>query len=111
MDARGGNFAAPFLWAELLVEDPATIRCSVGRKRPRTMVLVERDEGEESIGDLDVGGAAVAGRYHFDAYRNRGAARPLDLRIDRDHVHEQDRRYELHRLDRDGRDRTLRAAA
>ena len=80
--------------------------CLTGRiDRPRPMLLVQRDEGEQAFGDLDVGRAAVAGGDDLDADRHRGAADPFDLGEHADHVAQVDRRDELHPLDRDGRDR------
>ena len=70
------------------------------------MVLIERDEGEQAFGDLDLGLAEVALGNDFDLDAHRGAP-ALDVRIDRDQVAQVDRRDELHRLDRDGRDRSL----
>ena len=78
--------------------------------RPRAVVCVQRDEGEQAFGDLDLGRAEVAVRDDLDPDAHRRAADPLDLGIDRDQVAQVDRRDELHRLDRDRRDRPLGAA-
>ncbi len=75
--------------------------------RPRLVILVQRHEGEEAVGHF-TSAAAVAGGDHVDADRDRGAADPLDLGIDRDQVVQQDGGDEGHRLDRDGGDRAVR---
>src|SRR5690606_23011130 len=71
------------------------------------MICVERDEGEQAFGHLDLGLTLVARRDHLDANAHRRAATPFKMRIDRDDVAQQDWRNELHRLDRHGRRRTL----
>src|SRR3546814_14402114 len=70
------------------------------RQRARAVILVERDEGEQSLGDALFGPSAIARRDHFDSYAHRGAPAPLEMRIDRDDVAQQDRRDELPCLDR-----------
>ena len=77
--------------------------------RARTIVRVERDEGEHAFGDLDLCRAEVAMRDDFDPDAHRRAADTLDLALDRNQVAQMDRRDELHRLDRDRRHRPLRA--
>src|SRR5438046_9106455 len=42
--------------------------------RPRPVLLVERHEGEQPFGDLDVGRAAVAGSHDLDPNCHRSAA-------------------------------------
>ena len=81
---------------------------SLGRiDRPRTMLLVERDEGEQAFGDLHLGSATVAAGDDFDANAHRSAADALYLGIDGDDISQVDRRDELHALDRNGRDWAL----
>src|SRR5688572_14078844 len=80
---------------------------AVALHRTRPVILVDRDEGEQAFGDLDLGLAALAAGNDLDPDRDRGAADPLDPREDRDDVVQQDRGDELHRLDRDRGDRSV----
>ena len=77
--------------------------------RPRARLLVDRDEGEQAFGDLDLGRAAVARGDDLDPDLHRGPADAFDLGIDRDQVAQVDRRDELHPLDRDRRHRPVGA--
>ncbi len=76
--------------------------------RARTMLLVQRDEGEQPLGDLDLAIAAIAIGDDFDPDRHAGPPDPLDVGVDADQVAQLDRRDEFHPLDRHGRDGTLR---
>ena len=71
------------------------------------MVRVQRDEGEDTLGDLHLGGAKIAMSDDLDADRHRSAADLFDLGIDRDQIAQVDRGDELHRLDRDRSNRAL----
>jgi len=74
------------------------------------MLGVERDEREDSFGDLDLCRAEIALSDNLDPYAHWGPAHPFHVGINRNHVAQVDRRDELHRLDRHGCDRTVRAA-
>ena len=72
------------------------------------MVLVQRDEGEQTFGHLDFGRPEIAMRGHFDPHPHRRAADPFDVRVNRDQVAQMDRRDKLHPLDGYRRYRSVR---
>ena len=72
------------------------------------MIGVQRHEGVDPAGQFDLLLRDAAGGDDIDADRYRRAAAPLLARIDRHDVAQQDRRDELHALDRDRGDRPLR---